>query len=505
VIRFGPAAALVALVVGILIGEARGPGAATGILLVAVALLAVALRWRARRGLVIALVACALLGGAVMQRALNGLQNSPLRAAIELRTRAEVEGTLVDDPSGPRFEVQALVRLGRVNGASAGGRTVLLVGGGEVTSRLRVLAAGDHVTVQGTVEPLSGFDARYRWRHAAARVQVSELVDFGPPRSPLGRLANTARAAVLRGGAGIPATERALLAGFLLGDTRALPDDLVDDFRDAGLSHLLAVSGANVAFVLAIAGPLLRRLRLGSRLAGGLAVLVLFGTMTRWEPSVLRASAMAGIAMAATFLGRPAPASRLLTFAAFGLLVIDPFLVHSVGFLLSSAAAAGILLLAPALTARIPGPRVVREALGVTAAAQISVLPIILPVFGTMPLIALPANLLAAPIVGPLTVWGLVAGVVGGVLGPGVARVLQLPTYALLRWVETVARTAATHPVAIDARDLCGLVAVSCIGAVLLRMRRRAAERRLERARSAETGATQRISRLDRDAALPPG
>ena len=96
-------------------------------------------------------------------------------------------------------------------------------------------------------------------------------------------------------------------------------------------------------------------------------------------------------------------------------------------------------------------------------------LPIILPVFGTMPLIALPANLLAAPIVGPLTVWGLVAGVVGGVLGPGVARVLQLPTYALLRWVETVARTAATHPVAIDGRDLIGLVALGCIGAVLLR------------------------------------
>ena len=88
-------------------------------------------------------------------------------------------------------------------------------------------------------------------------------------------------------------------------------------------------------------------------------MLVLFGTMTRWEPSVLRASAMAGIAMAATFLGRPAPAGRLLAFAAIGLLVADPFLVHSVGFLLSSGAAAGIVVLAPAISARIPGPRVI--------------------------------------------------------------------------------------------------------------------------------------------------
>jgi competence protein ComEC len=485
--RFGPALALAALVAGILVGEARGPGSATGALLAALALLIAALRRRGRRGFVIAVVACAVLGGAVMQRSLHGLEVSPLRAAVELRTRVEVEGTLVDDPSGPRFEVQVLVRLGRVNGSSAGGRTVLLVGGGDVTSRLRVLSAGDHVTVVGTIEPLSGFDTRYRWLHAVARVQVRELVDFGPPRSPLGRLANSARAAVLRGGTALPATERALLAGFLLGDTRALPDDLVRDFRDAGLSHLLAVSGANVAFVLAIVGPVLRRLRLGSRLVGGLAVLVLFGTMTRWEPSVLRASAMAGIAMAATFLGRPAPATRLLAFAAIGLLVADPFLVHSVGFLLSSGAAAGILLLGPAISARIPGPRVIGDALGVTAAAQIGVLPVILPVFGAMPLIALPANLLAAPVVGPLTVWGLVAGLVGGLLGPGPARVLQLPTFALLRCVETVARGAGSQPLAIDGRDLCGLVAIGCAGAVILRVRRG------------------RAGRLDRDAAVPPG
>jgi competence protein ComEC len=459
--RYAPTAALAALVAGILIGQARGPGPATGALLLAFVLLLVALRWRGRRGFLVALIACALLGGAVMQRGLHGLEQSPLQAAIDLRARVEVEGTLVDDPSGPRFEVQVLVRLGRVDGATAGDRTLLLVGGGDVTSRLRVLEAGDHVTVRGALAPLTGFDARYRWRHAVALVQVNELVDFGPPRSPLGRLANAARAAVLRGGTALPATERALLAGFLLGDTRALPADLVADFRDAGLSHLLAVSGANVAFVLAIAGPLLRRLRLGSRLVGGLGVLVLFGTMTRWEPSVLRASAMAGIAMAATFFGRPVPASRVLAYAAFCLLAADPFLVHSVGFLLSSGAAAGIVLLAPACSARIPGPRVVGEALGVTAAAQVGVLPVILPVFGTMPLIALPANLFAAPIVGPLTVWGLVAGVIGGWLGPGVAHVLQLPTYALLRWVETVARVCAQHPLAVDGRALCGLLALA--------------------------------------------
>jgi competence protein ComEC len=213
---------------------------------------------------------------------------------------------------------------------------------------------------------------------------------------------------------------------------------------------------------------------------------VLFGTMTRWEPSVLRASAMAGLAMLATLLGRPASGRRVLAFAVTGLLLVDPFLLHSIGFMLSAGAAAGIVLLAAPLAARIPGPRPVAEALAVTAAAQLGVLPVLVPVFGTVPLVALPANLLAAPVVGPLTVWGFLAGVAGGVLGPGVAHWLQLPTYALLRFVETVASTAARAPLAVDARGLCGLLAASCLTAVLLRARK------------------VRPGRLARDAPVPP-
>jgi competence protein ComEC len=114
------------------------------------------------------------------------------------------------------------------------------------------------------------------------------------------------------------------------------------------------------------------------------------------------------------------------------------------------------------------------------------VLPVLIPVFGTVPLIALPANLLAVPVVGPLTVWGLVSGVIGGVTGPGIAHWLQLPTYALLRWVETVAHTAATAPLAVDGRGLVGLLALVCGTAAFLRLLR------------------PRAGRLDRDAAIPP-
>jgi competence protein ComEC len=250
-----------------------------------------------------------------------------------------------------------------------------------------------------------------------------------------------------------------LLTGFLLGDTRDVSDAVVDEFRTAGLSHVLAVSGANVAFVLVLMGPLLNRGPRRSRVAIGLTVLVVFATMTRFEPSVLRAAVMAGLVMVARAVGRPADSRRVLLLAAAILLVLDPFLLHSVGFLLSCGACAGIVTVAAPITAWLRGPRWVRETLGVTLAAQIGVAPILVTVFGTVPLVALPANLIVVPLVGPLTVWGLVAGVVGGVVGTRVAFVLQLPTFAMLESVMLVARTAARSPVALDGPQLVALAA----------------------------------------------
>src|SRR5262249_53085091 len=194
--------------------------------------------------------------------------------------------------------------------------------------------------------------------------------------------------------------------------------------------HLLAVSGANVAFVLALTRPLVRGLGLRAQLLAGLTVLVLFGTMTRWEPSVLRACVMAACSMTALFLGRPTAGVRLLPLAVVALVLADPFLIPSIGFLLSCGASAGIAFLAAPITARLRGPHWLREPLGVTLAAQIGVAPVLVPVFGSVPLAALPANLIAAPVAGPLTVLGLVTGVAGGAGGaraPRSARPLHAP------------------------------------------------------------------------------
>src|SRR5262249_1718303 len=154
---------------------------------------------------------------------------------------------------------------------------------------------------------------------------------------------------------------------------------------------------------------------------------------------------------------------RVLVLAVIVLLLVDPFLLHSVGFGLSCGATLGIVLLARPIARRLRGPEWVRDTLGVTAAAQIGVAPVLIPVFGTMPLVALPANLLAVPLAGPLTMWGLAAGVVAGLAGgsaPAFASAVQLPTVGLLHAVIAIADVASRVPFAVDGRTLWAIVAI---------------------------------------------
>jgi len=477
----GPAIALASVVFGILAGQWLGPGDAWLIAGVGVAAGVTALLVRTTPTRVAAVaLACLALGAAGTQRALHGLVESPLSTAVERRADVSVRATLVDDPDGTRWSTHALARVAewspgtRVPRRSAGGRRVLLSADEPAATRLRLLSAGEGISVRGWLAPLDGFDARERWRHAVATLHVTEVVAVSRARSPMLRIANRARGVVLAGATALTPTDGALLAGFLVGDTRSVPDSVVAQFRAAGLTHLTAVSGENVAFVLALVAPLVRRLGLRGRFAVSLGVLLLFGTMTRWEPSVARAITMAAIALLAGHLGRPSVGLRVLLLAATVLLLVDPFLLHSVGFLLSCAASLGITPWSRPIAERLPGPMWVRDILGVTAAAQLGVLPVLVPVFGSMPLVALPANLVAVPLAEPLTIWGIVAGALDALFGglsPVVPRLLAVPTAALLHALLAVADVASRVPVAVDARGLAAICAVGALVAAASRLR----------------------------------
>lgn len=409
------------------------------------------------RRIVMVTLVIGAFGFVSMTRALDGQQHSPLAGA----GATELHGTLISDPGGPRFSASALVRTrqGIVLATSSGGDAM----------RLRVLEAGDRVRVAGLLARVRG---RERWQHAAARLERARVVALREPAG-LFALADALRNRVLAGTRALPSEPRALVAGFLLGDTRAIPASTTAAYRAAGLSHLLAVSGENVAFVLALIGPLLRRMRLGLRTAAALAVIVVFAAMTRFEPSVLRASVMAAIALLAVLAGRPASRLRVLAYAVIVLLLADPFLLHSVGFLLSCGAAAGIAFATPAIMARLPGPALVREPLAVSLGAQIGVTPVLLVAFGSVPLVTPLTNLLAAPAAELIGVYGFAASALAAVV-PAVGPIVQVPTLLLVEWVSAIASAGAAIPVQLTARGAWAIAAIACVIASVACARARA-------------------------------
>ena len=326
------------------------------------------------------------------------------------------------------------------------GRRVEALAHGPPAWALEPRLAGERVLLQGRLRPpplpLSSWRVQ---RRIVGRLDVESVVDVAGG-SPLAGGANALRRTIDGGAADLSDRSRSLLNGVVLGDDRHQPPELADDFEAAGLTHLLAVSGQNVAFLLALSRPMLSWLPGRARLLGTLAVLGAFAMLVRFEPSVMRAGAMAAVACIAATMGRPAERIRILAIAVAVLLLVDPLLVRSVGFGLSVGASLGIVVLAPRLATAIPGPRPLAEALAVTLAAQAGALPVLLPAFGAVPVATVPANLLAVPAAGPLMTWGLTGGVAAGVLDGPAAGALHVPTRALTWWLATVADRAARLP-----------------------------------------------------------
>jgi competence protein ComEC len=311
--------------------------------------------------------------------------------------------------------------------------------------RLPRATRGDLVGLEGALrvpeEP--GFAGFLHQKGIAAQLQLSTFERLGPSPNPFVRVSQGARRVV--GGsiqAVFPRREAGLLLGLLLGDDSELDPGLERDFRAAGLSHLLVVSGGNVAMVLApvVAATALLRLQRGPTFVVGFAAVAFFTVLTGAEPSVLRAGVMACLALFGVLLGRPRTTASILAAAVLALLVLDPWLAWSVGFQLSVTATAGMVAAASPLAERLGRfvPKPVAAAAGATLSAQLGVTPILLYYFDEVPLVTLPANLLAFPLVAPSLLLGAIASGVGlasAPLGRALAGIAVLP----MRWLELVA------------------------------------------------------------------
>lgn len=338
---------------------------------------------------------------------------------------------VVDDP-------QPFGRATRVIIELDGERFELWARGRALQIRVMGWRGGELVQLSGERRELQS-DRRDRvaWQHVVGefRLEWASDVTVG---SPVDRASNRVRETIERGAASLPGDDGALFRGLVVGDDRDQPRAMIERFRASGLSHLTAVSGQNVAFVLTAAGPLLAALRPWWRWAVTLALIGWFVSLTRFEPSIVRAGAMAMLSATAFVLGRERSPIRLLGVAVVGLMLIDPLLVRSIGFWLSVGATAGVSTIGPWLAARWSACGPLALPLGVTIGAQIGVVVPAVWVFGRLPLVSVPANLLAVPVAGFVMLYGLPAGLVAGAVPP-LAPVVMFPCRVGVRWVDTVA------------------------------------------------------------------
>lgn len=347
---------------------------------------------------------------------------------------------IMEDPQWRNGGVQTVVQLD--------GERFIVYAYGLPGRRLSNRQAGEVLWVSGDRLRLDeSKQNRLSYRHIVGTFAVREVSEGFGNGALLYLSANNIRQA-LQGSANVlPRDEGALFMGLIIGDDRQQPATMITAFRNSGLSHLTAVSGQNVAFLLTVMGPLLMRARSSWRFGLTLFVLLWFTVVTRGEPSVLRAAMMAAFVALGTARGRDTPAKRMLGLAIIVLLVCDPLLAWSVGFWMSSSATLGLLVITPQLAKIISGPRWFTAALSTTMGAQLGVMPITAIIFHSAPIIALATNLLAVPIAGAVMLVGIPLGMLAGILSQvsgasamnACVTALMWPVEVAVRWVWWVA------------------------------------------------------------------
>ncbi|MGC5032659.1 ComEC/Rec2 family competence protein [Micromonospora sp. DT229] len=402
--------------------------------------------------IVVAVLIGVVCGGAATSARLAVRDAEPLRALVEDRAQVTAELVVRDDPRPVRGGI-----VGRPPTLLVRAKMVSVTGPAEqrvtVPARVLVLAddpawrhllPGQRLTAAGKLTEPRGGD-----------LTGAVLLASGPPDrlgapSALQRAAGRLRAGLQQACAPLPDEPGGLLPGLVVGDTSRLPEEVEEDFRATGMTHLNAVSGSNVAIVVGAVLLLARWARAGPGLAAVLCGVALVGfvILVRPSPSVVRAATMGAIGLAALAAGRPRAAVPALAAAVAVLVLVDPDLAGDAGFALSVLATGGLLLLAPRWRdglRRRGVPPGAAEALAVPAAAQLACSPVIAGLSGTISLVAVPANLLVVPAIAPATVLGVLSATVSPIWPFG-AEVAAWLAHWPAWWLVLVARYGARLP-----------------------------------------------------------
>jgi len=417
---------------------------------------------------------CAAAGAAAAGLHGADARSGPVPGLAESYARVEAEVTVTSDPRRTRPRVRgdhstpvSLLLDAEVNRLTAPDGTVTrlrtpvlaMVAPGDTSARWQRLLPSTGLRISGRLAPP---------RHEGERFAAVLNTDADDPpmviRGPtlLQRTAGELRSGLREATDGLDADARALLPGLVVGDTSRVPPDLHDAFKATDLTHLLAVSGANLSILLFLLigppGSALRSERRGlaprlgislrtTALTGG-GVALAFVIVCRPEPSVLRAAACGLITLLAIGTGRRRSLLPALATAVLLLVLYDPWLARSYGFLLSVLATGALLTLAPKWSDSLQRhgvPGRLAEILAAAGAAQAVCAPVVVVLASRVSLVAIPCNLLAEFAVAPATVLGFAALAVAPASMP-VAEALAGIAGWPVGWIASVARTGAALP-----------------------------------------------------------
>ncbi|MFL9658836.1 ComEC/Rec2 family competence protein [Streptomyces sp. PB17] len=455
-------------------------GVVTGALLLAGALLPRPVRDRPHAPAAAALLLCVAASAA--SAALHGadLRRGPVPELARRYATVTAEVEVTADPRLTRPRVRGNRAVPPTVLIEADVRRVTERGGKTVTARTPVLVlvdVGDSRTRATSSRwlsllPTARFNVtarlsppRTRGDRIAAVLRVRagrQAPETTAKPSTAQRLAGRLRSGLREATEDLPTDARALLPGLVVGDTSRVPPELEEAFKETDLTHTLAVSGANFTIVLALLlGPpglaqrserrgLAPRLGLPLRttaLLGGLLALA-FVVVCRPDPSVLRAAACGSVALLALATGRRRSLLPALATAVLLLVLYDPWLARSYGFLLSVLATGALLTLAPRWSASLRRRRVppwLAEALAAAGAAQALCAPVVAVLSARVSLVGVPCNLLAEFAVAPATVLGFAALATAPVAMP-LAESLAWCGGWPAEWIAEIARTGARLP-----------------------------------------------------------
>lgn len=409
------------------------------------------------------LVAAALGASAALH--VYALRRGPVAILAEEQSRATVWATVTGDPKLVKGLILLPVRIDALTPANE-------------DQAVPAVAVRAQATVLARSRPPSGASgasadpADARWEQLLPSMHIRLAGRLVPPKDPaagdaatllasrspdilggpdlLQSFAGVLRADLRQAVAGLPAEPAGVLPALTLGDTRAVPPQTTADLKTAGLSFLVVVSGENLVFLSAAVLPVARRAGVRARALALLAALLALGftALARPGPPMVRATVTALLASVAMATGRRFRGLTATAAAALILLLLDPWLAHAYGFVLSVAATAGLLISAPAwrdrlILARVPPWIAVSAAY--TAAAEVYCEPLLVTFTGSLPLYAVFANVLAVPAAPAATVLG-VAAMAGYAAWPPAGHAAAWCAQWPARWICLVAHVTARLP-----------------------------------------------------------